>query len=329
MKRNFTLAVMVILLVTLFAACVAPVQVPAGEAAPAAGEAATGEAAAESAESVTVTHAQGETTLAKNPAKVFVFDYSTLDSLDKLGIPVAGVVKGTLPPYLAKYAGDEYADIGTLFEPNFELINQLQPDVIFVATRSATQLPALSEIAPTVDQTVDATDLVNSFKAAQERLGVIFGKEAEVAAEIAAIEETVARIQAAAAESGERALIVMTTGGGVTAHGPGSRFAIVHDILGVAPAAEQVAIDAHGDAISYEFILESNPEIIYVVDRDGAIDPANAAAKEIMDNELVNQTTAAQNGDIYYVDSAAWYLAGVGLESLAQVLADVEQAFAE
>ena len=54
-----------------------------------------------------------------------------------------------------------------------------------------------------------------------------------------------------------------------------------------------------------------------------------ASAQEIMDNELVNSTTAAQNGDIYYVDSQAWYLAGVGLESLAQILADVEQAFVE
>ena len=103
----------------------------------------------------------------------------------------------------------------------------------------------------------------------------------------------------------------------------------MHDVLGIAPAAEQVAIEAHGDAISYEFILEQNPDIIYVVDRDGSIGEEAPSAQEIMDNELVNSTTAAQNGDIYYVDSAAWYLAGVGLESLAQILADVEQPFTE
>lgn len=324
MKRNSMMAALTALLVMILAACVNPVVIPA-EGTASAGEAAS----ATSGETVTVTHAQGETTVPLNPAKVLVFDYSTLDSLDKLGIPVAGVPKNTLPAYLSKYAGEEYADIGTLFEPNFELINQLQPDVIFVATRSASQLPALSEIAPTVDQTVDQADLVNSFKAAQERLGTIFGREAEVAAEVAAIEETIARIQSEAAESGKTALIVMTTGGGVTAHGPGSRFGVVHDVLGVTPAAEQVAIEAHGDAISHEFILETNPDIIYVVDRDGSIGQDAASAQEIMDNELVNSTTAAQNDDIYYVDSQAWYLAGVGLESLAQILADVEQAFAE
>ena len=187
----------------------------------------------------------------------------------------------------------------------------------------------MSEIAPTVDQTVDQADLVASFKAAQKRLGTIFGLEAEVAAEVATIEESIARIQTEAAATGETALIVMTTGGGVTAHGPGSRFGVVHDVLGIAPAAEQVAIEAHGDAISYEFILEQNPDIIYVVDRDGSIGEEAPSAQEIMDNELVNSTTAAQNGDIYYVDSAAWYLAGVGLESLAQILADVEQPFTE
>lgn len=317
MKRNFVVAALLALVVVLLAAC-APIATPAESVAP---------AAEASGETVTVTHAQGETIVPLNPAKVFVFDYSTLDSLDKLGIPVAGVVKSSLPEYLSKYAGDEYADIGTLFEPNFELINQLQPDVIFVATRSASQLPALSEIAPTVDQTVDQADLVNSFKSAQERLGVIFGKEAEVATEVAAIEESIARIQSEAAASGKNAMIIMTIGGGVTAHGPGSRFAVVHDVLNIPPAADSIAIESHGDAISYEFILEYDPDIIYVVDRDASIGEDAASAQEIMDNELVNSTTAAQNGDIYYVDSQAWYLAGVGLESLAQILADAEQPF--
>lgn len=325
MKRNFIMAGLLALLVVVIAACANPIVAPAEGAAPAA--AAEAAPAETSGETITVTHAQGETTLPLNPAKVFVFDYSTLDSLDKLGIPVAGVVKSSLPGYLSKYAGDEYADIGTLFEPNFELINQLQPDVIFVATRSASQLPALSEIAPTVDQTVDQADLVNSFKTAQERLGVIFGKEAEIAAEVATIEETIARIQTEAAASGKTAMIIMTIGGGVTAHGPGSRFAVVHDVLNIPPAADALAIEAHGDAISYEFILEYDPDIIYVVDRDASIGEDSASAQEIMDNELVNSTTAAQNADIYYVDSQAWYLAGVGLESLAQILADAEQPF--
>lgn len=319
MKRNSIIFLLSALLVLVLAAC-APIAAPA--AAPA-------EAPAAAAETVTVTHAQGDTTLGVNPAKVFVFDYSTLDSLDKLGVPVAGVPKNTLPGYLSKYAGDEYVDIGTLFEPNFELINLEKPDVIFVATRSAAQLPALSEIAPTVDQTVDQADLLNSFTAAQERLGVIFDKQDEVAAELAAINETVERIQTEAAATGEKALIIMTTGGGVTAHGPGSRFGIVHGLLGIAPAADAVAIEAHGDAISYEFILEHNPDIIYVVDRDGSIGEDAPSAQEIMDNELVNSTTAAQNDDIYYVNSQEWYLAGVGLESLAQMLADIEQPFTE
>lgn len=323
MKRNVLMAVLAGLLVVVLAGCVNPVVIPAESAAPAAD--ASSDAA--SSETVSVTHNQGETTVNLNPQKVVVFDYSTLDSLDKLGIPVAGLPKSNVPEYLAKYRGDEYTDVGTLFEPNFEVINQLQPDLIVVAGRSASQYEALSELAPTIDQSVDSSDLVNSFTAAMERLGVIFDKQEEVAAELATINETIARIQSEAAASGKTALIIMTTGGGVTAHGPGSRFGLVHDVLGVQPAAEQVAIEAHGDAISYEFILERNPDIIYVVDRDTAIGQDAASAQEIMDNELVNSTTAAQNGQIYYVNSQVWYLSGSGLESLPVVLADVEQAF--
>jgi len=325
MKHNFGMAALFALLVIVLAGCAAIA--PATES-PAAAEAPAADAA--SGETVTVTHAQGETTVPVNPAKVFVFDYSALDSLDELGIPVAGLPKGNLPAYLDKYNSDEYVDIGTLFEPNFELINVEKPDLIIVGGRSASQYEALSEIAPTIDWSVANADLVNTFTAAEERLGVIFGKEAEVTAELAAINETIARIQGEAAASGKRAMIIMTTGGGVTAHGPGSRFGIVHDVLGVAPAADQIAIESHGDAISYEFILEHNPDIIFVVDRDGAIGTADAAsAQEIMDNELVNSTTAAQNDAIYYVDSQVWYLTGSGLQSLPKILADIEQAFTE
>jgi ABC-type Fe3+-citrate transport system substrate-binding protein len=84
---------------------------------------------------VTVTHELGEVLVARNPQTVVVFDYGLLDIVDSLGVEVVGVVKATLPEYLSKFKDDAYVDVGTLFEPNFERIYELQPDVILVSAR--------------------------------------------------------------------------------------------------------------------------------------------------------------------------------------------------
>src|SRR5699024_10942330 len=49
------------------------------------------DAEAEENETVTIEHELGETEVEKNPEKVVVFDFGTLDSLDKLDVDVAGV----------------------------------------------------------------------------------------------------------------------------------------------------------------------------------------------------------------------------------------------
>src|SRR5690606_31226246 len=72
------------------------------------------------AEDVMVKHAQGETTIPLNPAKVLTFDLATLDTLTALGIEVAGVPGGKKPDYLSRYESDDVLNIGTLFEPDFE-----------------------------------------------------------------------------------------------------------------------------------------------------------------------------------------------------------------
>ena len=54
------------------------------------------------AEPITVKHDLGETKVDPNPKKVVVFDMGILDTLDKLGVEVAGVPQDSLPEYLSK-----------------------------------------------------------------------------------------------------------------------------------------------------------------------------------------------------------------------------------
>lgn len=316
---------------TLLAGCVAVAPVPQGAAGtPAAAETPNpaGEESTQAApETVTITHVQGETTVVKNPETVVVFDYSLLDTLDQLGIPVAAVPQSNLPPFLSKYADSEYVNAGTLFEPDYEQINALTPDLILVAGRSSGAYGELAKIAPTIDMTIDVTKFLTDYETNLRNIGLIFDREEEIEQRLAEIEASIEQVRAKASESGQKALIVLVTGGNVTAYGPGSRFGgIIHDLLGVTPVVEDIEAATHGDAISFEFILEHDPDILFVIDRDSAIGQGTVAAQQVLDNEIIHATKAWQNNKIVYLDPAIWYLANSGLRTFPQMIAEVEAA---
>src|SRR5699024_5130740 len=72
----------------------------------------------EESETITVEHELGETEVEKNPEKVIVFDFGSLDTLDKLDIDVTGVPQKNVPEYLNKYEDETYENIGALKEPD-------------------------------------------------------------------------------------------------------------------------------------------------------------------------------------------------------------------
>lgn len=279
------------------------------------------------ASEIDVEHAQGTTTVSMNPETVVVFDYSLLDTLDQLGVDVTGVPQGSnVPAFLSDYAGSDYENVGTLFEPDYEKINALDPDLIIVAGRSSAVYGELDKMAPTIDLTVDSTNFFESFKERTLALASIFGKDAEAEERIAEIEASIERTNDLATESGAKALIVMVSGGEVTAYGPGSRFGMIHDMLGVSAVEDDIEAATHGDAISFEFILEHNPDILYVIDRDAAVGQDGEAAEQVLDNELVRQTTAWTNDAVTYLNSATWYLANSGLSTFAEMVAEIENS---
>ncbi len=274
---------------------------------------------------VTVEHAQGETTVPVDPETEVVFDLGTLATLDSLDVEVAGVPEAAFPESLAKFGGEEYAKVGSLFEPDYEAVNALAPDLIIVAGRSAAVYPQLAEIAPTLDLSVDNADFLNSVAVRATALAEVFGEEDAVAERLAAIDERVAEVAAAAEGAGE-ALIVMTSASEVSAYGAGSRFGLVHNELGLAPADTGLTEASHGDAVSFEYLAQTDPDIMFLIDRDAAIGESGAAAQQVLDNELVRGTTAWTNDAVYYLDSAVWYLAPNGLPSVEAMVEEIAQA---
>ncbi|SNS60038.1 iron complex transport system substrate-binding protein [Geodermatophilus pulveris] len=281
--------------------------------------------ASSAATEVTVAHAQGQTAVPADPQRVVVFDIGVLSTLDSLGVEVAGVPEATFPESLARYAGDGYPKVGSLFEPDYEAVNALEPDLIIVAGRSAAVYPQLAEIAPTIDLSVDNADFLASFEERTTTLGEVFGEQDAVAGRLAAIETRAAEVREAAQDDGE-ALVVMTSASEVSAYGAGSRFGIVHDELGLGVADEDLTEADHGDAVSFEYLAETDPDIMLVLDRDAAIGESGAAARAVLDNELVRGTTAWRNGDVHYLDSSVWYVAPNGLPSVETMIDEVAAA---
>jgi iron complex transport system substrate-binding protein len=263
------------------------------------------------------------------PTAVVTFDMATLDTLHAIGAgdAVVGIPEIPLPEYLAEYA--DLPKVGTLFEPDFEAVAELEPDLIVTAARSTGQYDELSEIATAIDLTGTFGGTFDP-SAGLERaaqLGEIFGREDEVAEQIAEIDELASSIQS---EERGTALVLSVSGGEYGAFGEGSRFGYFFDELGFEPAIAAAELPGaegspHGDTVTNEFLLSANPDWIIAFDR-GAATGEGSSAEETLENELVAQTTAGTEGQIVYLPASELYIVINGLTAIENVLTAVHEA---
>ncbi|MGY1690073.1 siderophore ABC transporter substrate-binding protein [Geodermatophilus sp. SYSU D01105] len=268
----------------------------------------------------------------KDPERIVVFDMASLDTIGALGGEIAGAPLDSVPGYLEQYLADDAFNAGTLFEADLVEIESQQPDLIVVGGRSSALYEDLSEIAPTVD-----LSLRGSYTETLERnatfLGEVLGAEDEAAAAIDEIEAGIEEAKAATAQAGT-GLGIMVSGGelsamapaGEDASGRGARGGLIYDAFGVQPVVEDIQAATHGEPVSFEFLLETNPDHLWVVDRDAATGEEGAqAAAAVLDNDIVEQTTAFQNDQIHYLDPVAWYIVFGGIDTTKIMIDDVLQ----
>ncbi|HHV39593.1 MAG TPA: siderophore ABC transporter substrate-binding protein [Tepidimicrobium sp.] len=276
-------------------------------------------------ETITIKHMLGEATLERNPENIVVFDYAILDTLDELGIEIRGLPKANIPDYLKKFNTDEYEDIGTLFEPNFEKIFELEPDVIFISGRQAEVYEELAKIAPTIYLETDGADYMNSMTHNLNIIGNIFDRKDFIEDKLAKINKEIEHISDMAEERDSNALIVLANDGAISAYGEGSRFGIIHKEFGFEPIDKAIEVSNHGQNITFEYILEKDPEYIFVVDR-AATTGGSLSAEQIFDNEIIKQTRAYSDNKIIYLSSQVWYVASGGLRGTSIMIEDIRGA---
>lgn len=274
-----------------------------------------------------VTDSRGTVTVPGDPQRAYVADWAALDTLAVLDVPVAGASLTRMPAALTS-AFPGAVDIGAPKEVDLEKLAAGDPDLIVIGARAASQYDKLSALAPTVDITAETTSHFDALSHQATILGETFGKQKQVADELAAIDTLVEQTRAETAGKGS-GLVLMVSGGKVSAFGPGSRFGLIHDDLGVAAAAPDLKQDAHGQAVSFEFIAQADPEWIFVIDRDKAVGTDASPALQVLDNPLVNNTRAAKNGRVVELDGIDWYVIGNGLGTTRTMVTDVREALAK
>lgn len=278
-----------------------------------------------SAQAIDVSTARGTVSVAGTPKTIAVYDVAALDTLDRLGIRPAGVPDKLYVPELDGVK-EGATPVGTLFEPDLEALSALGPDLVIVGARSASRAEATAKVAPTIDMTIDGDDLFDKAKQRLATYGELFGKVAQADAVARELDAKLAAARAAVAGKG-KALIIMSNGPKVSTYGPGSRFGWVHAALDLPPAIAEIEPATHGEAVSFEFIRQANPDWLLVLDRAAAVGSNEQAAKTTLDNELVAETTAWKKGQVVYLPAPDFYIAAGGVQSLERVLDTITEAF--
>ncbi|SHG09658.1 siderophore ABC transporter substrate-binding protein [Ornithinibacillus halophilus] len=273
---------------------------------------------------VTISHELGETDVLVNPKKVVVFDFGILDTLDALGLEVAGIPKSsTTPDYLEKYSGDDYENVGSLKEPDFEKIAEINPDLIIISGRQASLIDQFEELAPTIHLGVDTTRYMESFKENMNAVGQIFDKQKEIDEELAEIDTLIQELNDKASSTDKNALIILANDDKISAYGANSRFGLIHDVFGVTPVDEGIEASTHGMNVTFEYVKENDPDLLYVIDRSAVVG-GESNAKQIVENKLMENTKAYQNDTIYYLNPDYWYLSGGGLISVKEMIKEID-----
>ncbi|OSI16811.1 siderophore ABC transporter substrate-binding protein [Neisseria dumasiana] len=293
---------------------------PAASAAPSASAAQAAEG-----ETVSVATARGQAVVPHNPQRIAVYDLGMIDTLAKLGVPVGASVNESRLEYVQNIIKDA-AKVGTLFEPDYEALNAYRPQLIITGSRTAKAFDELSKLAPTIEMTADTADMKESAKARIDAFAQIFNKQTEADALKAEIDASFAAAKQAAEGKG-KGLVVLVNGGKMSAFGPSSRLGgWLHKDIGVPPVDENIKEGSHGQPVSFEYIKQHNPDWLFVLDRSAAIGEEGKAAKDVLNNPLVIETTAWKKGQVVYLIPGT-YLAAGGAQELIDASTQIKEAF--
>lgn len=266
---------------------------------------------------LTIDTAKGPVEVTANPDRIVAMDVAVIDTLSALGVTPAGIVSPLYVSFLDDQM-DGARTVGTLFEPDFEKIAALGPDLIILGGRSSSQAGPLSSLAPVVDMTIGLDALAEGM-ARLQTYGDLTGTRDKADKLAQALQAKADRARALIDGHGN-ALIVMTNGPKLSVFGAGSRFGWLHSALNWPEAASGLTATPHGEVVTFEFLAEIDPDTLIVIDRGQAVGGGADNARATLDNDLVRGTKAWRSGQVIYLSPAEIYVAAGGVQSLNRTL---------
>ncbi len=271
----------------------------------------------EKASTVDITDAHGTVTVPVNPKDVISLDSRSYETLSDWGVELAAAPKGVMSPSSPYVSDESVLDIGNHREPNLEILAAADPELVIVGQRFGAfyeEIKALVPNAAVIDLNIDVSEetdtpgknLVNGLRDSTISLGQIFDKNEEAGQLVAdfdlAIEDAKSTYNGT-----DTVMSVVVSGGniGFAAPGSGRVWGPMYEIFGWVPALEVggATSDHQGDDISVEAIAQSNPDWIFVLDRDAAVSSETDAvpAEDVIDKSpALQNTTAVSKEQIVY-----------------------------
>ncbi|WP_319534460.1 siderophore ABC transporter substrate-binding protein [uncultured Vibrio sp.] len=289
-----------------------------------------------------IEHEQGVTKIETQPSRVVVFDLASLDTMDALGVSAVGVPDVLLPTYLNRYTDEKVAQVGTLFKPDFDAIKALNPDLIIIAGRSRSAYPELTELAPTIDLTIDPSNFEAGMLQNLTTLGAIFNEEQQANKLSTELTQSLKSLQSQGSKQGS-GLVLFTIKDNVMLHAPGDRFGMLYDLTGLSsvvepssepkpqprpkPGSEEAKAAKLLREQKLKQALERNPDWLIVLDRGAATGGDGQAEQTLAAREAITQTSAWESDQTYYLNPTNWYLATGGYQSVSGTLSAFQSRF--
>ncbi len=267
---------------------------------------------------VEITDAHGTVTVPVNPKNVVALDNRTFETLADWGIELAAAPKPVMPEDLPYVSDESVQDVGSHGEPNLEVIAAVEPELVIVGQRFAKyyeDIKALVPNAAVIDLNIDVSEgvetpgenLVNGLKEATITLGKIFDKNKEAEKLVADFDKAIEGAKTAY-NGTDTVMSVIVSGGNIGYSAPmsGRVWGPMYEIFGWAPALDinSATSDHQGDEVSVEAIAQSNPDWIFVLDRDAGVSSNKGEAvpaQDVIDNSPALQNiTAVTEGKIVY-----------------------------
>lgn len=281
--------------------------------------------------------------LPKNSDKVAIYDLGVASTFKALGIEenIIGLPKGdnnaSLSEVNEEFESDEYANLGGLKPDEFETLAELQPEVIMIHgrqsnTQTVEEMKAAAPDAEIVFVAADSNSYFQDIMDMTEFLGEMYDVEDKADALVSDMQTKLDEVNQTVTEADKDMLFIQTNGGDLSFHGVGGRYGFLYEDLGFTSAGDQEedeVTDDHGNQVSFEFIAETNPGVMLVMDRGAAVSEGEATPVDVVKNDVTQGVDAVENDNIIELNPQSWYLNSGGYLSGMAQLEEIEAGMAE